>query len=55
MASIPVEIQKLIDKYPSLNTFAELVIGDELAAKEVENLTSNINTMELKAWVTPRC
>jgi hypothetical protein len=47
MEAIPLEIQKLFDKYPSLNTFAEVAIWDELAAKEIENLTSTIKTNDI--------
>jgi chromosome segregation ATPase len=47
MAQIPSEIQKLFDKYPSLNTFAEVSIWDNLAAKEIENLTSTKNTNDI--------
>jgi hypothetical protein len=47
MEAIPLEIQKLFDKYPSLNTFAEVAIWDELAAKEIENLSSTIKTNDI--------
>jgi chromosome segregation ATPase len=44
MGQIPPEIQKLFDKYPTLNTFAEVAIWDDLVNKEIEKLTTSINS-----------
>lgn len=48
MAQIPLEIQKLFDNYPSLNTFSEVAVWDNLAKKEIENLTTLINSIDMK-------